>query len=90
MFSDLCQIVSVCQGFNLIDTDCYGRLSSAVDVCTSWFLVSTVHVESHCALTKGDGSDVQVAQFNLLKTKRNPLYIRHQFVPRCKHFPPRL
>jgi hypothetical protein len=28
--------------------------------------------------------------FNLLKTKRNPLYIKHQSVPRCKHFPPRL
>jgi len=27
---------------------------------------------------------------NLLKTKRNLLYIRNQFVPRCKHFPPRL
>jgi hypothetical protein len=27
---------------------------------------------------------------NLLKTKRNLLYIRHQSVPRCKHFPPRL
>jgi hypothetical protein len=26
--------------------------------------------------------------FNLLKTKRNLLYIRHQSVPRCKHFPP--
>jgi len=22
--------------------------------------------------------------------KRNPLYIRNQSVPRCKHFPPRL
>jgi hypothetical protein len=27
---------------------------------------------------------------NLLKTKRNLLYIRYQSVPRCKHFPPRL
>jgi len=27
---------------------------------------------------------------NLLKTKRNLLYIRNQPVPRCKHFPPRL
>ena len=26
--------------------------------------------------------------FNLLKTKRNPLYIRNQPVPRSKHFPP--
>ena len=27
---------------------------------------------------------------NLLKTKRNLLYIRNQSVPHCKHFPPRL
>jgi len=27
---------------------------------------------------------------NLLKTKHNLLYIRNQFVPRCKHFPPLL
>jgi hypothetical protein len=27
---------------------------------------------------------------NPVKTKRNTLYIRHQSVPRCKHFPPRL
>ena len=27
---------------------------------------------------------------NLLKTKRNLLYIRNQSVPRSKHFPPRL
>jgi len=27
---------------------------------------------------------------NLLKTKRNLLYVRNQSVPRCKHFPPRL
>jgi len=29
-------------------------------------------------------------QFNLLKKKRNVLYMRNQSVPRCKHFPPRL
>ena len=28
--------------------------------------------------------------FNLLKTKRNLLYIRNQSVPRSKHFPPQL
>ena len=27
---------------------------------------------------------------NLLKTKRNLLYIRNQSVPRSKHFPPQL
>jgi len=30
------------------------------------------------------------AVFNPLKTKRSLLYLRHQSVPRCKHFPPRL
>ena len=29
-------------------------------------------------------------QLNLLKMKRNLLYIRNQSVPRSKHFPPRL
>ena len=29
-------------------------------------------------------------QFKLLKTKRDLLYIRNQFVPHSKHFPPRL
>ena len=29
-------------------------------------------------------------QINHLKTKRNLIYIRNQFVPRSKHFPPRL
>ena len=28
-------------------------------------------------------------KINLLKTKRNLFYIRNQFVPRSKHFPPR-
>ena len=28
--------------------------------------------------------------FNLLRTKRNLFYVRNQFVPRSKHFPPRL
>ena len=30
------------------------------------------------------------AEIDLLKTKRNLLYIRNQSVPHCKHFPPRL
>jgi hypothetical protein len=29
-------------------------------------------------------------RFNLLKKKRDLLYVRSQSVPRCKHFPPRL
>jgi hypothetical protein len=37
--------------------------------------------------TKTPRSETQI---NLLKTKRNLLYIRNQTVPRRKHFPPRL
>ena len=33
---------------------------------------------------------VILVRFNLLKTKRNLFYIRNQFVPRSKHFPPQL
>jgi len=42
---------------------------------------------------KRDQLDVtcfSISLFNLLKTKRNLLYIRNQSVPRCKHFPTRL
>jgi len=38
----------------------------------------------------GDETETCRSCFNLLKTKRLPLYIRNQSVPRCKHFPPRL
>jgi len=31
-----------------------------------------------------------IFHFNLIQTKSNLLYVRNQFVPRCKHFPPRL
>ena len=33
---------------------------------------------------------VYLCSINLLKTKRNLLYIRNQSAPRSKHFPPRL
>ena len=33
---------------------------------------------------------VEFCNINLLKTKRNLLYIRNQSVPRSKHFPPQL
>jgi hypothetical protein len=39
----------------------------------------------HAAPTSG-----RRVRINILKSKRNPLYIRHQSVPRCKHFIPRL
>ena len=37
-----------------------------------------------------DSSFLRFAYIDLLKTKRNLLYIRNQSVPRSKHFPPRL
>jgi len=33
---------------------------------------------------------VRLTDINLLKTKCNLLYIRHQSVPHCKHLPPRV
>jgi len=30
--------------------------------------------------------EMKVEQFNPLKTKRRPLYLKTQSVPRCKHF----
>jgi hypothetical protein len=33
---------------------------------------------------------IRTEMINLLKTKRNLLYLRSQSVPRCKHFPPQL
>jgi len=33
---------------------------------------------------------VRIYDFNPLKTKRRPLYLKTQFVPRCKHFSSRL
>ena len=37
-----------------------------------------------------ESSIIHILNFNLLKTKRNLLYIRNQSVLRSKHFPPRL
>jgi len=36
------------------------------------------------------GVNIICQYLNLLKTKRDLLYLKTQFVPRCKHFPPRL
>jgi len=35
-------------------------------------------------------STTTVVTFNLLKTKRRLLYLKTQFLPRCKHFSSRL
>jgi len=31
-------------------------------------------------------SDINITKFNPLRTKRRPLYLKTQSVPRCKHF----
>jgi len=36
------------------------------------------------------GADYFTMQLTLLKTKRRPLYLKTQSVPRCKHFSSRL
>ena len=43
---------------------------------------------THCTNKMQEG--ITFPRINLLKTKRNLLYIRNQPVPRSKHFPPRL
>ena len=43
-----------------------------------------IHTQKSVSLT------VKPTPFNILKTKRNLLYIGKQSVPRCKHFPPRM
>jgi hypothetical protein len=50
----------------------------------------TVRVRADDGHTNGDLNTNKRIAINLLKTKRNLLYIRNQSVPRCKHFPPRL
>ena len=42
------------------------------------------------AYDKHAGKNKFGTPINLLKTKRNLLYIRNQSVPRSKHFPPQL
>ena len=46
--------------------------------------IESVNTDGRCATNQQIIADV----FNLLKTKRNPLYIRNKSVPRSKHFPP--
>jgi len=41
-------------------------------------------------MTYATKSAVCSEKLTVLKTKRSPLNIRNQSVPRCKHFPPRL
>jgi hypothetical protein len=60
--------------------------------------LTTVTTTEHAIPTPGVdprrgtvSSNYQITEsFDLLKTKRNLLYIRNQSVPRCKHFLPRL
>jgi len=43
-----------------------------------------------CRLHMKDGRNFLVVILNPLKTKRRPLYLKTQSVPRCKHFSSRL
>jgi hypothetical protein len=60
-----------------------------------YFLLSArirpMNVRTVCLSTKCEMQDcLPFSSLNLLKTKRNLLYISNQSVPRCKHFPPQL
>jgi len=59
-----------------------------VTSCCGWLQVSYLGDFGYLA-TYSVGTVLKDA-INLLKTKRNLLYIRNQTVPRCKHFLPRL
>jgi hypothetical protein len=51
-----------------------------ISYTTNWFISDAV----------SQLLNILYALINLLKTKRNLLYIRNHSVPRCKQFPPRL
>ena len=56
--------------------------------CSEFFTYWMARISLNDAISCCGGSEDQY--LNLLKTKRNLLYIRNQSVPRSKHFPPRL
>ena len=60
-------------------SDCVVPLSN----CTNGYTIAPQGYLTHTL-------PVLFRSLNLLKTKRNLLYIRNQFVPRSKHFPQRL
>ena len=73
----------------------YFRTAVILILCST-----TILIKQNCGLFYGqtslqdpnisDAILAPASQVNLLKTKRNLLYIRNQFVPGSKHFPPRL
>ena len=70
---------------------CYRRAHSEHAACTNvewtlhWCACSDAVTEVWCSKRCPN-----VGGLNLLKTKRDLLYLKIQFVPRSKHFPPRL
>ena len=63
-----------------------------IDVCiyTATCHYNCLYILNVFDITVGLICVLFAADLNLLKTKRNLLYIRNQSVPRSKHFPPRL
>jgi hypothetical protein len=66
-----------------------------VGACPSSFTCKKKHFQFPNVVVYGITDDGAVQKpsdpkLKLFQTKRNLLYIRHQSVPRCKHFPPRL
>ena len=62
-------------------------LFSHIDVLSGWLFLFEM---CRTGLSTLFGKELDSSELNLLKTKPNLLYIRNQFVPRSKHFPPRL
>jgi hypothetical protein len=49
-----------------------------------------MEVSGHIQVPAALNPEKNPLRINLLKTKRNLLYVMNQSVPRCKNFPPRL
>ena len=67
---------------------CNHTLNTSVSTICAW--VRQIGMKTGSWQVVHPSHSSATAQTNLLKTKRNLLYIRNQFVPRSKHFPPRL
>ena len=71
-----------------------GRLASVSDLPGPRETASTSNTTLKISKWEIPDTNLQgyaaISTFNLLKTKRNLLYIRNQSVPRSKHFPSRL
>ena len=62
----------------------YKLTSECREVCVEMCAITATVDPAKCPISQSS------CRFNLLKTKRRPLYLKTQFVPRCKHFSSRL